>query len=376
MNNPEILIHDLSRGGAGVGTLPSGKRVFVPQTAPGDRVRVRVTTDEKRFAEAETEEVLERSSTRTEPRCAVFGRCGGCEWQHLPYGTQWETKKSGVQHALKRVQLGSAETIPWEEFPAESAYGYRNRVQVRTLKGQLGFYARRSHTIVDIASCPIARPEINETIEKLRLSPEIQADKEHKLELALMPSGQVEVFRDRPHAAAGFRQINDEQNKRLQDWIGENYPDGYAVLDLFGGDGNLSRGLWARAPKTEIIDRWGTLSADAPSTVQLTKKTALEWAMLTKRAESSEDGTPVFAIIDPPRQGLWVEGVPDFVKQLTDALRTTGVTKMVLVGCEPDAWARDLSRLESLGAHVEKAAVFDFFPQTHHVESAAVLYFH
>src|SRR5215210_4196095 len=119
MNHQEITldITDLSRGGAGIGRDSDGRAVFVPLTAPGDRVRARITEEKKRFAHAELLEVLTPSPERQAPRCAVFGRCGGCQWQHLPYELQWRTKVNGVRHALERVQVTSP--VEWEEFPAE-----------------------------------------------------------------------------------------------------------------------------------------------------------------------------------------------------------------------------------------------------------------
>ena len=81
----EIRIERLAAGGDGVGRAPDGRVTFVPLTAPGDLVRVRVTKAAKRFVRGEIEEILEPSQDRVEPRCPVFGRCGGCTWQHLDY---------------------------------------------------------------------------------------------------------------------------------------------------------------------------------------------------------------------------------------------------------------------------------------------------
>ena len=79
--------------------------VFVPFTAPGDTVRVRLLEESKRYAQGELIEVIERSPIRIKSPCPVFGRCGGCQWHHIPYEVQWETKAGGVFHALERVQV-------------------------------------------------------------------------------------------------------------------------------------------------------------------------------------------------------------------------------------------------------------------------------
>src|SRR4051812_46602980 len=101
MEKEEVLrITDLSRGGAGVSRDPSGRVVFVPYSAPGDLVRVRIVEAEKRYAQGEILEILEPSVERQVPPCPVFGKCGGCQWQHLPYSLQWSTKSKGLLHAL------------------------------------------------------------------------------------------------------------------------------------------------------------------------------------------------------------------------------------------------------------------------------------
>ena len=89
----ELEIQDLSRGGAGVARDASGRVIFVPFTAPGDRVRVRVAQAKKQnYANAELLEVVRPAELRQQPVCPVFGQCGGCQWQHLPYSLQWKTK--------------------------------------------------------------------------------------------------------------------------------------------------------------------------------------------------------------------------------------------------------------------------------------------
>src|SRR6476661_4122262 len=113
-----IQITDLSRSGAGVGRDASGRVVFVPFTAPGDQVRVEIGAEEKNYAEAKLLEVISPSPQRAVPPCPVFGKCGGCEWQHLPYELQWSTKKKGLEHSLKRVGV-EFEGAQWEEFPAD-----------------------------------------------------------------------------------------------------------------------------------------------------------------------------------------------------------------------------------------------------------------
>ncbi|RYZ97762.1 MAG: class I SAM-dependent RNA methyltransferase, partial [Proteobacteria bacterium] len=185
----ELEITALSRSGAGLGRDTSGRVVFVPFTAPGDTVRVEIEKQEKRFAEAKLLKITKASPIREVPPCPVFGTCGGCEWQHLPYPLQWETKRGGVVGALERVKVDTA-GITVEEIPAEQIWEYRNRVQLRGLKDSLGFYARRSQTIVPIEKCYIARPELNAQLAAVKAEG-AKFSREYKAELEVFPDGEV-----------------------------------------------------------------------------------------------------------------------------------------------------------------------------------------
>ncbi len=94
-----LEVEDLSRAGSGVARHPSGKIVFIPYTAPGDQVEVRVEASESRYLTGTLIRIVKASTMRVEPRCRFFARCGGCDWQHLPYEQQWKTKISGIRHA-------------------------------------------------------------------------------------------------------------------------------------------------------------------------------------------------------------------------------------------------------------------------------------
>jgi 23S rRNA (uracil1939-C5)-methyltransferase len=154
-----LTIRDVARSGSGVAQAETGQMVFVPFTAPGDIVEVRIEEIEKRYCTGRVEKVVTASPLRIAPLCPVFTRCGGCEWQHLSYETQWNTKISGLKHALERMQLKFDGAI--EEIPAEQIWNYRNRIQLRGFGQKIGFFGRGSKDLVAIDSCPIARTRYN-----------------------------------------------------------------------------------------------------------------------------------------------------------------------------------------------------------------------
>lgn len=358
----EVRITDLSRGGAGVARDFSGRVVFVPFTAPGDLARVRVVEANKRYAQAELLELLESSDLRVKPLCPAFGRCGGCQWQHLSYQLQWKTKVSGILHALSRVGMECQK--PVEEFPAETVFEYRNRVQLRGFKNQMGFYAARSHDVIPLERCEIARPEINEVWDRVRVEGSALR-RPYKVEVEVLPSGEVRTAWNAKHAAGGFRQVHDQQNEKLQAWVKRAFSGQKGVLlDLFGGSGNLSLGLADQMEEVHCVDV-GTPDVNANPSFRFHRSPVAPWLLeIAKNASFRAD----FAILDPPREGLG----SDF-HSIASSVENLGVKRIALVGCDPDAWARDLSRFVRREWSLDSVGVLDFFPQTPHVESLAVL---
>ena len=150
-----LTIDSLSSDGSGVGRH-EGMAVFVPGSAPGDRLRVRVTKALKTYAYARIEEVLAPSPGRRTPDCPVCGPCGGCSLRHLSYEAELAAKTGFVQDAFTRLGGFCLPVAPALASPLEN--GYRNKVQLpvgRRADGRIvtGFYAGRSHRIIETPDC-------------------------------------------------------------------------------------------------------------------------------------------------------------------------------------------------------------------------------
>jgi len=360
----ELRISDLARGGSGVARDSTGRVIFVPYTAPGDRVRVELTHLDKNYAQGKLLEIIEPSPIRQEPRCPAFTQCGGCEWQHLHYDLQWKTKVNGILHALTRV--GITAPSPIEEVPAQQIWEYRNRIQLRGFQKEMGFYASGSHNIISLKRCDIARSEINEAWETIRTEGE-KLPRPYKVEIETLSDGKSGIRQtwNSRHAASGFRQVHDQQNTQLQRVVGQWITPGRILFDLYGGSGNLSTQISSKMIETHCVD----LSVpdndfqDKPTHYTFHRSAITSW--LNKQVKERAPA-PSSAILDPPREGLAADFAP-----IASALAQLGVTEAVLVGCDPDAWARDLSRFLKKGWTLKAMAILDLFPQTHHVESIA-----
>src|SRR5690554_4043685 len=118
-------IRDIAAGGAGVGTLPDGRTVFVQRTAPGDRIQLRVVETHERWARGLLEAVLEPGPDRRPAPCVLYDRCGGCTLQHISYDAQLSAKGGIVAQALRRIGGRPVEAPVVEPSPREQFYRSR-----------------------------------------------------------------------------------------------------------------------------------------------------------------------------------------------------------------------------------------------------------
>lgn len=362
-----LQVTSMSRSGAGVARDENNRVTFIPFTAPGDLVKVKITKATNKFAEAQLLEIIEPSAQRIEPKCAVFTRCGGCQWQHLPYELQWQTKVNGVRDSLKLKQIDLPKHF--DEFPAKQIWHYRNRIQLKGNASGLGFYETKSNDLVTIDQCPIANEKLNDVIPEL-LEEAKKESKPYKVELSLSIDGNVTKTWNSHHGAEGFRQVNDEQNINLQNWIKENLiknnrGDDIAILDLYGGSGNLSKPLIQLATEIHCVDlNVPDTNENLPEYFHFHRSSVLPWL---KQQKLNKDRQWI-ALIDPPRSGLG-----DELLEMLQCLKKSQVNTIILVGCKTDPWSRDIAQMLSNKWSLEKVAVLDFFPQTTHVESVAIL---
>jgi 23S rRNA (uracil1939-C5)-methyltransferase len=165
----ELLIDKLVQGGDGLATY-DGMKVFVPYSAPQERVRARIVTQKRDYAVAEIEEILEPSPLRVPAPCPYYGACGGCQLQHITYQGQLVLKKLYVNETLQHigqifvpVRHVTVEAEPWH---------YRNKTQYpvgTTGNGMaVGFYKRGTHELLDVPECLLHPEEFDRLRETMR----------------------------------------------------------------------------------------------------------------------------------------------------------------------------------------------------------------
>ncbi len=158
----QLEITGITNEGNGVGHH-GGMAVFVPDTAPGDVARVRAVKVLSRYAYGRLEALVESSPYRMEPGCPQSRRCGGCSLQHLSYKAEKREKWAWVRDAFQRI--GGFEDIVCRPLISTNVTeGYRNKAMLPVQRGpdsrvKIGFYAKRSHEIIECDACRLQPPE-------------------------------------------------------------------------------------------------------------------------------------------------------------------------------------------------------------------------
>jgi len=398
-----VELERIAHGGEAIGRW-QGKVVFVPYAIPGERVRVRIAEEKRSYARAELLEVLDASPDRVEAPCPYFGRCGGCQWQHVSYQRQLDLRLEVVTDSLRR--LGHVAEPPVAGIvPSDDAWLYRNNVQLHTTgEGQLGFVTIDGRTVMPIAKCLIAHELLDDMyasldfawrdLERLTLRAgastgeqlvllETRGEEAPELEIDLPISfvhmsgeGKLTPLVGEPHiyelvgersyriSAPSFFQVNTAQAANLVEVVREfcALQGGERVLDLYCGVGTLSLALAERAAEVVGVESspWSAADADVNG-ADVPSFSVLEG--MAEEVLPRLEGPFQVLVVDPPRNGCGravLDGIVDLAPQ-----------RLVYVSCDPATLARDTAYLAERGLQLESMVAVDMFPQTAHVETVA-----
>ena len=383
----ELTIDSLSNQGAGVGRVDNWV-IFVPYTLPGERVRVRVYRNEKNCSQADLIEVLEPSPHRIEPRCKLFGYCGGCQYQHLEYAAQLEWKTTQVADLL-RLQAG-LEVPVWPAVPSPQTYGYRSKITPHFHKpkdarmGNIGFLRAGSRSeVCDVKECPIAMEPINAALPALRRAVHAAAAQYRRGATLLMRVSEGSVITN--HNAVCTETVGDLTFHFLAGDFFQNNPyilpafTGYVARQASAGgarylvDAYCGSGLFALtlAPHfrkvlgvevSETSADWARANARSNGITHASFLAASAEAIF-EQVDFPASETAV--VIDPPRKGCDAA----FLGQLF----AFAPARVVYVSCNPATQIRDLAEFDKAGYEVVEVQPFDLFPQTKHLECVATL---
>ena len=366
-----------------------GETINVFGGIPGEEVIARIVRyrrRRRRIVSAIVTEVVEASPHRIDAPCQYFGACTGCQWQHVDYDYQIALKRGYVEREFAAYpSLAAVDIEPC--IPAPRQYGYRNHARFTVRReGKPGFVNRITRRFVDIDQCMLMTPGINRLADSIRGRAQetsqvsirygINTD-DWLIQPALKnpaiqtPTGQKHYTEDLTGwkfriASPSFFQVNTQQAERLAALVREMLDlDGSEfVVDAYAGVGTFAVLLAASARKIAAIEESSAAVRDASANAAGTHNVEF----LEGRTEdtlASLDERPDAVTLDPPRAGCH----PDALAALT----RLAPDRTVYVSCEPKALARDLDILTRGGLRVQSVQPIDMFPQTHHVETAALL---
>jgi 23S rRNA (uracil1939-C5)-methyltransferase len=423
----QLTIEKLVYGGDGLARLSAdehgpGKAVFVPFVLEGETIEASIVEQKRGFARGRAENILQASPQRVEPPCPYFGRCGGCQYQHIRYEHQLEIKAAILKETLRRIaklELETEITIhpsqPWN-------YRNRTRLQVRTApEFALGYYKFNSHEVLPVEQCPVSSPLINRAISAFwQLGREGKVpdgireieffvdaeDTELLIEASCEPGTPITGWADAARrtlqeitgivvykraasregkpvepkkiatsgpeeikykvdgvpyrvSAGSFFQINRHLINELVSIVCQRDGDDVA-LDLYAGVGLFSTFLSRNFAQVIAVESSQTSHLDLLHNSPANVKAVRATTADFLRSAKGKL-RPDLVVLDPPRSGLG--------ETVVQSLVGLGAHRMTYISCDPATASRDLVGLLSAGYRIEQAHLVDLFPQTYHLES-------
>lgn len=383
----DVRIENLTNEGAGVARV-DGWVVFVPFTLAGELVKCRVFRNHKNYSEADLIEVLEPAPNRVAPKCALFGQCGGCQYQHLAYAEQLESKKRQVAELLRH--MAKIEHPVCEVIASPVEYGYRSKITPHFHRpkgggiGAIGFLrARTRNAMVDVEHCPIAMPELNAQLAAVRERARANADAFKNGATLLMRAAQNGVLTRSDEIA-----VEDVDGVRFEFQAGDFFQNNPFILPKFVRHAiDEAKATGAKY----LVDAYcgsGLFAISAARNFEQVIGVEISESAVKKAAHNAEingftncrfiaaDAQHVFkdvphagadtvVLIDPPRAGC----SPEFLQQLF----AFGPKGVVYVSCNPATQMRDLVLFTEAGYKLGTVQPFDLFPQTKHLECVMTL---
>jgi 23S rRNA (uracil1939-C5)-methyltransferase len=414
----EATVGSLAPGGDGVAHVElqrERRAVFIPGTAPGDRVRAEVDPS-RRPARGRVLEVLAAGADRVTPACRWAARCGGCDWMHLSAEAQVRAHAEHVRAALPPAWRD----VPIATHPAEGSAGYRTRARLHVRCGrgrvEVGMHEAGTHEPVAVEACLVLDPALEAARRALpawlegsrgrgdaqvalgasrrpvlelhwtgdvaaacfgRLERAVAAGELAGARVALAEATRPAVVGDPTPwiagaddlplrlAPGGFAQASERMNARLARHVADLARDCAVerAVELYAGAGTLSILLAREVGAGELVlvessrdaceaARANLAARDLRARVVEGDAEAHAWAPATK-----------LVVLDPPRTGA---------RAVAERLAASRVAHAVYVSCDAQTLGRDLALLA--GAYAPRSvATFEMFPETSHVETVVAL---
>lgn len=379
----EVIINDEDDIGNGI-TRIDNFVVFVPYALKDEKIGIRITKVNKRFATGKIEKIITKSDRRECVKCKSFNECGGCSFLHLSF---LEEKKKKINFINKLFNTNIKEILTNNE------YNYRNKATFHVKDGKVGYYSESTNDLVEFDNCLLLDNRINEVYSILKninlsgisevvvrtsknsvmvifkgekedfnydeLINNIKIDSIYLNNKLLYGSAYIIEELDNikysiyPNA---FFQVNTENMKIMYDKVKECAGSGDKLLDLYCGTGTI--GIYLKDNFREVtgieVNKEAILNANINR--GLNNLTGINF--ICGDASIAKNNNYDVIVVDPPRSGL--------SKKVIDFLNKSNAKTIVYVSCNPKTLKRDLDLLAKYS--MTKLECINMFNKTKHCE--------
>ena len=394
----EVEIVKFDNNGRGIAYLDD-KIVFVPKRVPGDILNIEITLDKKNYMEGKIINIVKPSKSRSNPICPYFNNCGGCDLLNISLSNMLDYKLDKVNNIFKSNKI---DYIVKDIIKSSSQYNYRNKVSLKIVDNNIGYYEEDTHNIININYCYLCNEEINKIIKNLKKfdihNGLVTIRVNYKDELLIIIDTKdeldnIDYFIDTYKVAGiilnnktiygdnyfidmindylfkvsynSFFQVNPYICSELFSLVFEYTKNSNNVLDLYSGVGTLSIVASSNASKVLGVEIVDNAVSDANINKVINKRNNVEFICSdTKKVIDRITSGFDTIILDPPRSGV--------DKNVINKIIEEKINKIVYVSCNPITLARDINLLKDY-YEIYNIKVLDMFPNTEHVESFCVL---
>jgi 23S rRNA (uracil1939-C5)-methyltransferase len=410
-----LSIDRLAGLGEGCGQW-EGRKVFVPYSLAGERVKAVITQETQEFLRAKPVSIEIPSAGRAPAPCPHFMACGGCSLQHLGSAAYSAFKQKTLEEALRKAGFPECRPEPLIPVAPDSRRRVEWSVQERNGEIELGFLEGRSHALVDIRECRVLVPQLQQLIHPLRAAlkklqlggavASVQALYLHPLlDIGIVLHGKYSASLENPLLALGnalgaarlsvlladspkilmqkrpvqrrvdamnielppfcFLQAGEEAERRMIDETMRGLHGCRRIADLFCGVGTYSIPLTLHA-QVKAFDAvsWMTDALNhAAAQHEIHRQLgALRRDLFRSPLKASELSAFDGVVINPPREGA---------KAQCAEIARSGVPKLVMLSCNPATFTRDAAILREGGYTLTRALGIDQFVYSPHLEIVA-----
>ncbi len=356
---------DFVQGGRTASRLDDGRVVFIDGLFPGEVAEIKIVEEKKGYCFASPVNIIQKSPYRRKSPCIYNCECGGCPWIELSYEAQVSAKETLLRELFFDCDVSF---LPSCTCPCEFHYRSRARFQYRIDNGKarLGFYGEKSNKAVDIEKCMTLDEALNQFLKE---PPHLNAWELLDMELPCITTnagvlydssiGKITIKgHDLPVSNNVFFQSNLLLLPSLIDYVVSNV-QGSNVMDLYSGVGTFS---------AYLEDKYNVVAVEMnKNCLDLAKRHLKKTSFFTSSVEKwkSNCRSVDTVIVDPPRVGL--------AKEVPSMLASWCPSQIIYVSCYAPTLHRDVMRLQELGYKAQTIKMFDFYPQTPHMEAVCLL---